>query len=67
MPHKPNTLTHLCKLQPAEGAGRRAGESEVPPGSHPGLHGLQLAGGQVGGVVLDQVALELVRLEVEID
>lgn len=58
-------LTHLCELQPAECAAGRGGELEVLLGCHPRLHGLQLACGQVGGMVLDQVALELVWLEVE--
>lgn len=58
-------MTHLCELQPAECAAGRRGELEVLLGRHPGLHGLQLACCQIGGVVLDQVALELVRLEVE--
>lgn len=58
-------LTHLRELQPAERAAGRGGELEVLLGRHPRLHGLQLARGQIGGVVLDQVALELVRLEVE--
>lgn len=58
-------LTHLRKLQPAECAGWRQGELEVFLGSHPSLHGLQFARCQVGGVVLDQVALKLVGLEVE--
>lgn len=58
-------LTHLRELQPAECAGGRGGELEVLLGCHPRLHGLQLACCQVSGVVLDQVALELVCLEVE--
>ena len=53
-------LTHLRKLQPAERAAGRSGELEVLLGCHPGLHGLQLARCQIGGVVFDQVALELV-------
>lgn len=56
---------HLGKQQPAEGAAGRSCQLEVVLGCHPRLHGLQLAGGQVGGVVADQVALELVGLEVE--
>lgn len=60
-----NLLTHLGKLQPAECAAGRGGQLEVLLGRHPGLHGLQLASGQVGGVVPDQVALELIWLEVE--
>ena len=60
-----NMLTHLRKLQPAERAARRGAQLEVLLGRHPGLHGLQLARGQVGGVVLHQVALKLVRLKVE--
>lgn len=61
------TLTHLGKLQPAEGAGGRGGYLEVLLVCYPGLQGLQLASCQVSGMVLDQVALELVRLEVEMD
>lgn len=55
-----NMLTHLCKLQPAECAAGRGGSLEVLLGCHPGLHGLQLTSCQIGGVVLDQIALELV-------
>lgn len=53
-------LTHLCELQAAESAAGRAGELEVPLGCHPRLKGLQLAGCQVSGMVLDEVSLELV-------
>ena len=59
--------THLSELQPAGRAARRRAGPEVVLQGDPGLQGLQLAGGQVGGVMLDQVALELVRLEVEVD
>lgn len=60
-------LTHPCKLQSVEGAGGRGGYPEVPGGCYPGLQGLQLASCQVGSMVLDQVALELVRLEIKMD
>ena len=55
-----NMQTHLGKLQPAEGASGWCGKLEVLLGCHPGLHGLQLACCQVSGMMLDQVALELV-------
>jgi len=58
--------THLGELQAAERAARRGHQLEALLGRHPGLHGFQLAGCQIGGVVLHQVALELVRLEVEL-
>ena len=59
--------THLSELQPAGRAARGGAGPEVVLQSDPGLQGLQFAGCQVGGVMLDQVALELVRLEVEVD
>lgn len=65
-PWRSKTLQpHLCKQQPAESAAGRSSQLEVVFGRHPRLHGLQLAGGQVSGVMTDQVALELVGLEVE--
>lgn len=57
--------THLCKLQPAEGAAGSGAQLEAALRRHPGFQRLQPACGQIGGVMLDQVTLELVRVEVE--
>lgn len=44
-----------------------SGQAEVVFGCDPGLQSLRLPGGSVSGHVTQQVALELVRQEVEVD
>lgn len=58
--------SHLGKLEPPEVTGR-ACDLEDLLWHHPCLQGLQFAHGQIGGVMLDQKALEAVRKEVEVD
>lgn len=59
-------FTNLCKLQSVEGIGW-IGEFEELFGHDPGLQSFQFAGCQVGGVMPDQVSLELIRQEVDVD
>lgn len=58
--------TNLCRLQSVEGIGW-IGELEELLGHDPSLQGFQFAGCQVGGMMPDQVSLELIRQEVDVD
>lgn len=59
-------MSYLGVLQ-SVGAARWTRELEELLGHHPGLQSLQLAGSQVGGMMLHQVTLELIKQEVDMD
>ena len=59
-------MSDLGVLQPVGGTWG-AGQGEVVSGCHPGLQALCLGGSSVSGHVTHEVALELVRQEVEVD